>query len=128
MLGLLLNLKLSEQLLSLLLSDGSLGFQLGTILFELLLNGLLVFLDGGLHLGQLLLVDLDDYVWSSGLSWDAWSARLLEVDITSREGGKLLSQTCNLIVELSNHSVLRVLIDTWLVLDVLGARGVTKGR
>ena len=46
LLGFLLDFQLGKQLLTFLLRDGCLGLQLGPLLFELLANLLLVFLEG----------------------------------------------------------------------------------
>lgn len=50
------------------------------------------------------------------------------VQFATRHFGKLFSESCDLVVEFTDHGVLRVFVDSGLVLDVLGARCVAKSR
>ena len=81
LLSLLLDLKLSEKLLSFLLSDSRLCLKLGTFLLELLANGFLVLLKSVLHLSHLLFINGDDHIGRSDLAWHTGLA--LHVELTT---------------------------------------------
>ena len=127
LLGLLFTLELGKKLFSLFFRDGGLSLELGAFLLELLADDPLVFLQSVLHLSHLCFIDGNDDVRLTRFSWDTWLSSL-DIDLATGKLGELLSKTCDLVMELSDHSILRVLIDTRLVLDMLGARSVTQGR
>lgn len=84
-----------------------------------------LFLNLFLHLSHLLLIiyvnDLLHYEIPIGIKLGLAS----RVRFTS-EFFKLCSQSGNFIVELANHGVLGILIDSWLVLNIFGATSVSE--
>ena len=94
------------------------------LLFELLADGLLVLLQGVLHLGHLLFIDSYDNIWAARLYLASGRVHRLSsrihIKFTARKGGELLPKTCDLVVEFTNHSIFRVLINARFVLDMLG--------
>lgn len=127
LLGLLLLFELTEELLALFFSDCRLSLKLLTLLLELLANGELVLLKSILHLCHLLFVDGHDDVRGHFASDHcATMSTALDIELTTTEGCELFSQTSDLIVELPDHSIFRILIDTGFVLDVLGTCGISQ--
>jgi hypothetical protein len=51
----------------------------------------------------------------------------IEVKLAAGELFEFGLQACDLILELTDHSILGVLVNPWLILDILGAGGITQG-
>ena len=129
MLGFLFLFKFTEELLTLFFRDGSLSLKLGTLFLELLANSELVLLKSVLHLGHLLFIDGHDNIRGHFTSRHGTTrSTALHIELTATKSSELLSQTCDLVVELPDHSVLGILIDARLILDVLGTGSISKGR
>ena len=130
LLGLLFSLHLSHELLFLLLAHFSLGFDLCFLLFEFFTDILLILLNLHLHLLHLLLIlhvrDLLAIHHRDAILTYLWRGALSKVELPAGEGGQLVTQFGDLVVELANHGVFRVLVDTGLILDVLCSGGVPQ--
>ena len=126
LLGFLLDFKIGEKFLALFFCDRCLSLQLCSFFFELFADRFLVLLEGVLHLGHLLLVDSKDNIWAliAGLSRLTWLSR--HVDLSTWKFSQLSSQIRDLVMELTYHRIFWVLIDTRLILDMLGTRSVTQ--
>lgn len=124
----LLGLKLFNQDGLLLFSDISLSFDLGFLLLKLLEDIFLLLLDLVLHLLHLFLVFHKDDLMAGTSS----SARLgltsasFKVNSASRVLSELLSEAGDLVTEFPDHRVLRILIDLGFILNIFGARSVSK--
>jgi hypothetical protein len=109
----------------------SLSFDFSLLFLELLPNLFLLVLDLVFHLLHLLLVfDVGDLLThDNATSIELLGlARLSEVDLTARKLCKLFSEAGDFITEFSDHSVLRILVNTRLVLNTFGARSISKSR
>ena len=93
---------------------------------SLLLDLFTLLLDAFLHLlDTLLVVDFDDFL-NSDYFWCPGEAELGGVS-TLLHHRQLFSQLQYLVLELTDHGVLGILVDSGLVLDVLGATRPSQG-
>ena len=123
----LLCLKLSHKTCFFFFINFSTCLNLGPLLFESLFNCSLFFLELFFHLGHLCLIYfgndfLNDDVFSScyfSLARLSWESQL-----STRKLCKLFSKSGKLIMELSNHGILWIFIDSRLVLDLLCTTGI----
>jgi len=125
----LLGLKLFNQNGLLLFSNFSLGFDLSFLLFKLLSDIFLLLFNLVLHLLHLFLVLHKDDLVCAGTSTSTrlgLTSSSFKVNSASRVLGKLLSEASDLVTEFPDHCVLRILVDLGFILNVFGARSVSK--
>lgn len=129
LLDLLFLLELLNESSFLFFSHLGLSFNLSFLLFKLLFDFELFLFDLVRHLLHFFLIfDVGDTTTASTLAVSTHAlglASLAEVNLATRELGKLFSQATDLVTELPDHSVLRIFINTRLVLNVFGARAIS---